>query len=158
MARRTSPLPPGLWVEVIGSFHARLFYDLENTTAFDYTLDPPDSASVVPMERLKENGSLVDGNGLKWALAAPSSRIIRAAEENKPIVIPAHETVRIEFDAVYDIFDDVDVKRDVKKAKWENEEELKKFLNSTLLDVQSFVLLDESQRYKIELSLRDAGI
>jgi hypothetical protein len=141
-----------LWVALLGKTTVQVSYDLENSTDSDYTLPQPDSAGLIAMQKLKSNGSLVDGKGLKWSLAEPLNHLWTA--EQKTILIPAHQTVRVVFAIDYDIDDDDAEATAV--TDWTNNEVQKHFARHLLKDADAFVLLDENSRYRINLPLQDA--
>jgi hypothetical protein len=136
---------------VLGKMRVQLYYDLENTTSLDYTLEPPQYSTIVSLQKLKSRGSLVDGKGLAWEIARRPSNLATDTE-GKGILIPAQQTVRVLFTINYEIIDDSDL---AKISDWGSSNVQKEFVQSMLEDVDSFVLLDESQRYRIELPLED---
>jgi hypothetical protein len=140
------------WVSLLGKITVQVSYDVENSTAYDYTLQAPNSAGLVSMQRLKSNGSLVDGKGLVWSLAEPLHHLWTA--EQKPVLIPAHQTARIVFAISYDINGDDSVATSV--TNWTEKQTQKDFARHLLSDAEAFVLLDEGHRYRIDLPLQDA--
>ena len=146
------PGPPSELVSVLGKINLKVSYDLENSTAYDFTLYAPNSAGLVSMQRLKSNGSLVDGKRLDWSLAEPTHHLWMT--EQKIILIPAHQTARVVFFISYDINGDDPVATSI--TNWTKEETTKEFARHLISDAAAFVLLDELHRYRIDLPLQDA--
>lgn len=145
------PEPPS-WISLLGKITVRISYDVENSTAYDYTLQAPNSAGLVSMQRLKSNGSLVDGKGLDWSLAEPAHHPWMT--EQKTVLIPAHQTARVAFAISYDIDGDDAVATSI--TDWTKEATQREFARHLLSDAEAFVLLDEVHRYRIDLPLQDA--
>jgi hypothetical protein len=149
---RAITAPAGYWVLLLGKTTVQASYDLENSTSSDYTLQPPQSAGLVAMQKLKSNGSMVEGKGLKWSLAEPLHHLWTA--EQKPILIPAHQTVRVVFAIDYDIDNDDPAATSI--TDWKSKSTQRDFARHVLKDAEAFVLLDEALHYRIELPLQDA--
>jgi hypothetical protein len=147
-----APEPPSEWVTLLGKISARISYDLENSTAYDYTLQDSKSLGLVSLQRLKSNGSLVDGKGLDWSLAEPTHHLWMT--EQKTVLIPAHQTARVVFFIAYDIDGDDAVATSI--TDWTKKQTQKEFARHLLSDAEEFVLLDEARRYRIDLPLQDA--
>ena len=143
---------PTGWVALLGKVTVQFSYDLKNTTNSDYTLQLPDSSGLVPMQRLKSNGTLVDGKGLKWSLSEPFGHLWTA--EQRPILIPAHQTVRVVFSIDYDINGDDAAATSV--TDWSQKDTQRSYARHLLKDADQFVLMDDARRYQIELPLQDA--
>jgi hypothetical protein len=144
--------PQGEWISLLGKTTVQVSYDLENTTASDYTLQPPQSAGLTAMQELKPNGTLVEGKNLKWSLAEPLNHLWTA--DQKPILIPAHQIVRVVFSMEYEINDDDSSATSI--TDWNDKTVRRDFARHLLKDAEAFVLLDESSHYRIELPLQDA--
>jgi hypothetical protein len=142
---------PSKFVALLGKTTVQVSYDLENSTNYDYRLEPPETVGLVAMQKLKSNGSLVDGKGLKWSLAEPLNHLWTA--EQKAILIPAHQTVRVVFAIDYEIDDDDSAATNI--TDWTKAETQKDFARHVLRDADDFVLLDENLRYRIDLPLQD---
>lgn len=149
--QRTPESPSG-WVTLLGKITVQISYDLENSTAYDYTLQAPNSLGLVSMQRLKSNGSLVDGKGLDWSLVEPTHHLWMT--EQKTVLIPAHQTARVVFAISYDINGDDAVATSI--TDWTKEATQKEFARHLLSGAEAFVLLDEGRRYRIDLPLQDA--
>lgn len=147
-----TPEPPPGFIPFFGKLTVVVSYDLENHTNSDYTLEPPQTSGLVPMKRLKSNGSLFDGKGLKWSIAESLNQVWTS--EGKAILIPAHQTVRVVFTMDYDILGDDPAASSV--ADWSNKGVEKEFARHLLKDTDDFVLLDEIHRYRIDLPLQEA--
>jgi len=145
------PKPPAGFIAIVGKMRLRFSYDLENTTSSDYTLELPQSYGLQVMQRLRSSDTLVNGKGVTWFVAEPLN--IAAPDENKAILIPARQSVRVVFSIDYEILDDTDTMR---TSDWSNKDVQKDFVRTMLKDADSFVLLDETHRYRINLPLQDA--
>jgi hypothetical protein len=143
--------PPTGWTILLGKITVQFSYDLENSTNSDYTLDTPESLSLIPMQRLKLNRSLIDGKGLRWSVAEPLNHLW--VSDGKTILIPAHQTVRISFSHEYDLDDDDSMAANV--TDWSSEEVRKDVARHLLKDTDAFILLDEAHHYRIELPLQE---
>jgi len=117
-------------------YSTSLVYELTNSTSRDYTLPVP-SDSLPPMKL--QAGSLVSARELSW-YEVPSATFLGP----KPIPIPSHKAVRVAFtfEAVY--------LRGIVNKRTPHE-----VVSDGLEDVDSFVVLDRSQHYRIELPLRE---
>lgn len=117
-----------------------LHFDITNTTDQDYTLAAP-SGSMAPMQL--QSGSLISAPGLTWDVATVTPYTAPAGFfEPKPILIPSHQTVRINFSFV------VPYSPEIIKGKSPRE-----VVIYALRGVDSFVLLDTDNHYRIELPL-----
>ena len=126
---------------MLGKIAVQISYDLENSTAYDYTLQAPNSLGLVSMQRLKSNGSLVDGKGLDWSLAEPTHHLWTT--EQKTVLIPAHQTARIVFVISYDINGDDDVATSI--TDWTKEATQKEFARLWLPKTPSHL---KTQRFR----------
>jgi hypothetical protein len=143
------PKPTPGFIAIVGKMRLRFSYDLENTTSSDYTLKLPQSYGLQVMQRLRSSDTLVNGKGVTWFIAEPLN--IAAPAENKAILIPARQSVRVVFSMDYEILDDPGTMSD-----WSNKGVQKDFVRTMLKDADSLVLLDETRRYRIDLPLQDA--
>lgn len=152
--RQSIPESPAGFVAYLGQFTLQVSYDLKNSTDSDYTLEAPESSGLVSMQRLKSNGSMVDGKGLKWSVAQPLNRLWMS--DQKTILIPVHRTVRVVFAMDYPINDDDTVATAL--TDWTKEENRAVFGRHLIsdADADAFVLLDSSHHYEIDLPLSDA--
>lgn len=151
-AQTTEPEDPAGWVSLLGTFTLKVSYDLKNSTDSDYTLETPDASGLVPMLRLRSNGSMVDAKGLKWSVAEPLNHLWMA--DHKTILIPAHQAVRVVFAMDYQINGDDRVATTV--ADWAKQENRSAFGRHLISDADAFVLLDAAHHYEIDLPLNDA--
>ena len=117
-------------------YSTNLVYELTNSTSRDYTLPVP-SDSMTPMKL--QAGTLVSARELSW-YEVPTATFLGP----KPIPIPSHKTVRVLF-----TLEDVYLRGIVNKRTPHE------VVGDRLADVDSFVLLDSSQHYRIELPLRE---
>ncbi len=117
-------------------YSTNFVYDLTNTGSRDYTLPAPSDSTVA---MTSQRGVLVTAHGLSW-YQMPASTFLAP----QPITIPTHKTVRVLFalEAVY-------------LRGIVNNRTLQKLVADTLADVDSFVLMDYAQRYRIELPLAE---
>ncbi len=122
-------------------YSVSLEFDLTNTTDRDYTLPPP-SGTMTPMEM--RSGSLISAPGLEWFVETGITPYALPADffEPKPILVPPHETVRVRF--LFQIAYSPEITRG--KNSWE-------IAKYDLREVNSFVLLDSNNRYRLELPL-----
>jgi hypothetical protein len=95
---------------------------------------------------------LIDGKGLKWAVAEPMNHLW--VSDGKTILIPAHQTVRVSLSMNYGINGDDSMATSI--ADWNDEGKQREFARHLLTNVGSFVLIDEAHHYRIELPLQDA--
>jgi hypothetical protein len=140
------------WITYLGKMTLQISYDLENSTTSDYTLEPPNASSLIPMQKLKPNGTLIDGKGLKWAVAEPMNHLW--VTDGKAVLIPALQTVRVSFSMDFDIDDDDSSATSV--IDWNDKDKQREFARHLLKDVDAFVLIDETHHYRIELPLHDS--
>jgi len=126
----------------------QLVFDLENTTAYDYTLQAPRAYGPIAMERRKSSQSLMRDNLMTWSEEWGGNYGAESADNS--ILIPARQTVRVRFYNEYMILEDVDTQQD-----WKNSEVQNRYVQEMLKDVESFVILDELSHYRIELPLHD---
>ena len=136
----------------MGKITLQVSYDLENSTNSDYTLEPPSASYVIPMQKLEPNGTLIDGKALKWAITEPMNHLWVLDE--KAILIPAHQTVRVSFSMDYDINGDDSMATTI--TDWGSETKQRDFARHLLKSVDAFVLVDETHHYRIELPLQEA--
>lgn len=149
--KESEPSPPKGSMPLAGQMNVDLIFDLENDTAYDYTLQAPNSYGLVAMEKVGSKNSLVRVEFLKWS--PEYSGVLRPINGDNQILIPAHQTVRVRFSNQYFMMDYADPK---KRQDWENGEVGKQFVRDTLKDSDSFVIFDETSHYRIELPLKDA--
>jgi hypothetical protein len=142
---------PKRFVRFLGTMWVQVLFDLENTTAYDYTLQAPTDYGLVRMQKLKSSNGLVTGNLIIWS--AEQGGNFSAIGGDNSILIPARQTVRVRFSNQYSISEDDDPNR---RRDWGNNEVQKQFVREMLRDIDSFVILDETSRYRIELPLQDA--
>jgi hypothetical protein len=139
------------WITQLGEMTVQISYDLENSTNLDYTMEPPQTAGWIPMQRLKSNGTLVDGKGLKWSAAEPFGHLW--ISDRKAILIPAHQTVRVFFSIDYVINDGDSVATSI--TDWKKEGVQRNFARHELGNTDSFLIFDQAHHYRIELPLED---
>lgn len=148
------------------TLRAKLVFDLWNTTGYDYTLEAKPSAATIVMQKVKAEPSLVDGMGLTWTVEHGSGTgqlhadgipgMSREAFLVGPVFIPAGEAVRVDFWSEYDIFDIVAALGKDEKIELSDPRQQKKILKHALEDTDSFVILDKTNHYRIELPLQEA--
>lgn len=111
-------------------------YVVENTTDFDYSLDPKDDISIMTV--LPENKGL--GGNEEVALASHT-------------FIPAKQKVSITLDKFYDY------NESYPKAEKENTEKLTAFMHRRLKELAGFVMFDKRNRYMVKFpsGWEDAG-
>lgn len=137
--------------DVLGKMTLQVSYDLENSTRSDYTLEPPGTADLIPMQRLTSNNVLIDGNGLKWSVGEYMSHLW--VTDPKAVLVPALQTVRVSFSMDYELTDENSDA--VSVTDW-NDDAQKKVARHLLSNVDAFVLMDNEHHYRIELPLRDS--
>lgn len=148
------------------TLRAELIFDLWNTTRYDYTLEAKPSETMIVMQKVRAEPSLVDGLGLTWTVehgpgtgqlhADGIPGLSREAYLVGPVFIPAGEAVRVDFWSEYDIFDITAALGRDEKIQLSDPVQQKKILGHALADTDSFVLLDKKNHYRIELPLQDA--
>jgi len=148
------------------TLRVRLMFDLWNSTRYDYTLEGKPSATMVVMQKIKSEPSLVDGIGLTWTVEHGSGTgqlhadgipgFSREAFLAGPIFIPAGEAVRADFWLEYDLFDIVAALGKDERIVLSDPVQQRRILKHALADTDSLVLLDKVNHYRIELPLRDA--
>ena len=148
------------------TLRVKLMFDLFNTTGYDYTLEAKPSATMMVMQKVKSEPSLVDGIGLTWTVEHGSGTgqlhadgipgFSREAYLVGPIFIPAGEAVRVDFWSEYDLFDIVAALGKDERIALSDPVQQRKILQHAMADTDSFVLLDKANHYRIELPLRDA--
>jgi len=148
------------------TLRARLTFDLWNSTGYDYTLEAKPSGTMMVIQKIKSEPSLVDGIGLTWTVEHGSGTgqlhadgipgFSREAYLAGPIFIPAGEAVRVDFWSEYDLFDIVAALGKDERIVLSDPVQQRKILKHALADTDSFVLLDKANHYRIELPLRDA--
>jgi hypothetical protein len=148
------------------TLRVKLMFDLFNTTRYDYTLEAKPSATMMVMQKVKSEPSLVDGIGLTWTVEHGSGTgqlhadgipgFSREAYLVGPIFIPAGEAVRVDFWSEYDLFDIVAALGKDERIALSDPVQQRKILKHAMADTDSFVLLDKANHYRIELPLRDA--
>jgi hypothetical protein len=142
----------GDFTSLLGKITLQLSYNLYNSTKSDYTLAPPGTSGLIPMQLLKSNNVLIDGKGLKWSIAEPTDHLW--VTDTNTVLIPALQTVRVSFAMEYDINDE---RSDaIAITDWSDDSVQKKFARALLADVDAFVLMDESHHYRIEMPLANA--
>ena len=149
----------------VGALQAKLVFDLRNTTGYDYTLQAKPSDTMIVMQKVRSEPTLVDGIGLTWTVEHGSgtgqlhaSGIPGLAREvflEGPIFIPAGEVVRVDFWSEYDSFDIVAAIGKGEEIQLSNPAQQRKILKHALESTDSFVLLDKTNHYRIELPARD---
>jgi hypothetical protein len=148
------------------TLRAELVFDLWNTTGYDFTLEAKPSETMIVMQKVRSEPSLVDGLGLTWTVEHGSGTgqlhadgipgFSREAFLVGPVFIPAGEAVRVDFWSEYDIFDIVAAIGNDEKIRLSDPAQQRKILKHALADTDSFVLLDKKNHYRIELPLQDA--
>ena len=148
------------------TLRAELVFDLWNSTRYDYTLEAKPSETMIVMQKVRAEPSLVDGLGLTWTVehgpgtgqlhAEGIPGVSREAYLVGPVFIPAGEAVRVDFWSEYDIFDITAALARDEKIQLSDPVQQKKILRHALADTDSFVLLDKKNHYRIELPLQDA--
>jgi hypothetical protein len=136
----------------LGKMTLQLSYDLENTTRSDYTLQPPSSSDLIPMQRLMASKTLTDAKGLKWSVAESQNHLW--VTDPKAVLIPAQQTVRVSFNMDYDLTDENSDA--VKVTDWNGGGVQKKIARNLVQGVDAFILIDDTHRYQIELPLKNS--
>jgi hypothetical protein len=145
------------------TLRAKLIFDLRNNTSTDYTLEEKPSDTTFVMQKIRGKDALVDGMGLTWSVEhGPGSRQLdsngipsnfpRDAFIDAPILLPAGQAVRVDFWSEYDLID-LRAASDGDKTPLTDRNEQTKVLKYLLRDTESFVLLDKTDRYRIDLPL-----
>lgn len=124
--------------------HIHFQYALTNNTKEDYRL--PESPDGTLMRILKESGSIAKVDDFTW----------------QRIMVPAHQTVSVTFEAVYRFSDYGTSAEELygpNNPKHNFTSDLTNFVNRRLKDFpDGFVFLDERNKYRIELPSNWQGL